>query len=238
MLLFDRSSNTEKGAPDHGRSSNPRQGAYRTAPGRRPNSWGARSKHCFCKYKGPSAQVAGIGGSRNLTLARRSGYFLAAFTWPHGSSVYLVIGAVARPGYNRHHSRNPANVNNRDGRIGGLFWGVHGLVVALDVANICRDGMKDARSRAFPPKAVIGPCFSTGSRYAIVFVSVTPVHGRPAWRHGNRKPVNGLDNPTTSSSLEPDVNVGPNTACGGKGRKRPSQSRSVNLCVTTRAAPL
>ena len=39
-----------------------------------------------------------------------------------------------------------------------------------------------ARLRAFPPQAVLGPCFSTGWRWSFMFRVVTPVYGRPAGR--------------------------------------------------------
>jgi hypothetical protein len=39
---------------------------------------------------------------------------------------------------------------------------------------------RPARSRAFPPQAVLGPCFSTGGRSLSFFHAVTPVYGRPA----------------------------------------------------------
>ena len=44
-----------KGAPNQGRSSNPDQGALRTAPGRRP--FGARLKHCCFCCKSLAGQV-------------------------------------------------------------------------------------------------------------------------------------------------------------------------------------
>jgi hypothetical protein len=52
-----------------------------------------------------------------------------------------------------------------------------------------KDGQTHARLRAFPPQAVLGPCFSTGS--PMVFqLRVTPVYGRPVYRR-SRRPVNG-----------------------------------------------
>jgi hypothetical protein len=80
-----------------------------------------------------------------------------------------------------------------------------------------------ARSRAFPPQAVLGPCFSTGWRSSVVYRIVTPVHGRPAGQ-AKRRPVNGPDCSERPPPLEPDVNVGPNTAFGGKGRERPYEA--------------
>jgi hypothetical protein len=50
-----------KRASNQGRSSNPRQGAKKTAPGRRPLA-GARHKHCF-SCMSLTAQVGGFGGS-------------------------------------------------------------------------------------------------------------------------------------------------------------------------------
>ena len=50
-----------------------------------------------------------------------------------------------------------------------------------------------ARLRAFPPRAVLGPCFSTGLRSFPIPV-VTPVYGRPL-RRRRRRPVNEPDNP-------------------------------------------
>ena len=49
--------------------------------------------------------------------------------------------------------------------------------------------------------------------------------------------MNGPDNPIVALPLQPDVNVGPTTACGGKGRKRPSHCLPVHLCATTRITP-
>ncbi len=90
-----------------------------------------------------------------------------------------------------------------------------------------------ARLRAFPPQAVLGPCFSTGLRspvfQTVMFssrASVTPVDGRPVWRRGGRRPASGPDNPIVSLPRRPGVNAGPNTAFGGKGRKRPSNPQS------------
>jgi len=73
-------------------------------------------------FKNRKAQVHGFLGSRNLTLARRSGYFLAAVTRPPGSFVYLVVVVVTRR-RKRQHTRNTANVNNPDRRIAGFFGG-------------------------------------------------------------------------------------------------------------------
>jgi hypothetical protein len=50
-------------------------------------------------------------------------------------------------------------------------------MASRELANACH-----ARSRAFPPQAVLGPCFSTGRRSPFPFPVVTPVHGRPAGR--------------------------------------------------------
>jgi hypothetical protein len=46
-----------KGAPNQERSRNPRNGADRTAPGRRPQT-GAWHKHRFCQIQGPKPRVA------------------------------------------------------------------------------------------------------------------------------------------------------------------------------------
>jgi len=66
--LISSSDPNKKGAPIQGCSENPRQGARRTALGRRSLA-GARSKHCFFCMS-PKAQVGGFLESSNLTHAR------------------------------------------------------------------------------------------------------------------------------------------------------------------------
>ena len=58
----------EKGAPNHGRSSKPRQGLVSNSTGRRSLS-GALAQVLLRYFKGPKVQVAGIGGSSYLCLA-------------------------------------------------------------------------------------------------------------------------------------------------------------------------
>ena len=70
-------------------------------------------------------------------------------------------------------------------------------------------GRSHARSRAFPPKAVLDPCFSTGSRNGIPVVPLSAAFG------------GGQGEQRSGCPPLPDVNVGPNTAFGGKGRERP-----------------
>jgi hypothetical protein len=89
-----------------------------------------------------------------------------------------------------------------------------------------------ARLRAFPPQAVLGPCFSTGTR--ILFHPRCHARSRASCRSDTRRPVNGPDHSTTPSSPVPGVNAGPNTACGGKGRKRPLQSMTMDSRASTR----
>jgi hypothetical protein len=99
------------------------------------------------------------------------------------------------------------------------------------VIHVALADARYARLRAFPPQAVLGPCFSTGWRSAFVFHNVTPVYGRPA-ESRSRRPVNGPDNSQRIPLLEPDVNVGPSTAFGGKGRKRPCKVLVARSTIT------
>ena len=96
-----------------------------------------------------------------------------------------------------------------------------------------------ARLRAFPPQAVLGPCFSTGWQSLISQSGLSrPFTGVLLWRRDGRRPVNEPDNAIGSSPLQPDVNVGPSTACGGKGRKRPLPSRNPHSYAPASARAL
>jgi hypothetical protein len=93
-----------------------------------------------------------------------------------------------------------------------------------------------ARSRALSAAGGSRPVLQHGSAVAIfnslllAHMAVTPVHGCPACLPHGRRSVNGPDPPIVSSPLEPGVNAGSNTACGGKGRERPSRFSTANRC--------
>jgi len=74
-----------------------------------------------------------------------------------------------------------------------------------------------AHSWAFPPKAVLGPFIQD-------------------WPKQEPRERGWTQNTTNGSIIPPGVNAGPNTAFGGKGRKRPSNVHP-STCVTTRAPP-
>ena len=67
----------------------------------------------------------------------------------------------------------------------------------------------------FPPQAVPGPCFSTGAETRTQPVACPP---RPDRRR--RSGRGGQATYPEARFRQPDVNVGPNTACGGNARKR------------------
>ena len=88
-------SKNEKGAPNHGRSQSPREGAEQNSTWPAPH-FGALVQALLLFIKDQKAQVRGFLGSRNLTLARRSIVF-GGRCGPPVTLAYLVTLFGFRP---------------------------------------------------------------------------------------------------------------------------------------------
>ena len=161
---------------------------------------------------------------------------------PRGLPARRSAPRTERPGRSnlRFPRENTCNALDRDGHIRSrddvpsivsrACWWVHSTLCSACFAGRCKvDGIFPCPFTGISAPAVIGPAFTPGwPRFKTLLFSHLLV-SRPftgVLLVGRRRPVNGPDKPGTAE-FRPDVNVGPNTAFGGKGRKRPYKVRNA-----------